>query len=598
MALNPVRFALWTLRDKAAQRQSETLLGNEIAILHSSRQMTAIQHAKCRISALIASVPLILTMLTPLVVHAAPPVQPLRWVLADDLRVRAGPSTADRVVGTLSRGAELILKAATVDDFCLIEGEGQYGYVACRYLCAERIVRPKAGEHGVDAAQRWVSGNGVTLREEPRPNATVVGRLSLNAIVKLLREDAGSGYCEVQPGDGPSGYTACRYLALTPVVLANIRGYRRADEAPSADYDPERAFWLEPSWGALEQYAEYLKQRHPEIPAQGPWPRNDALERMKEHLALGLKARKPAPYADWSELKYKASQDMNKEQMQRPASELQSAIGIWGPLHDAISANGGAARVIRLMRTLEFPGVQPSLFRNEAELAPPTTTTEEASGRFNIVYRQLVTPRPKPKSNAEEGSGPGLYDMLARTQVLVRPVQRVQLFRDGRLHTEPSLVRMKEILWRDVDEPMCSGWLPGFGFGDADASIWRYFDADATAAGSHNTTHRDSLRRNPAGSLFAFYTNIDLPRGPAILTETPMKLERNDTGFLRGVHLHYDLDGDGIPDLAVWEGQGKGPGHLDGSTTTDDRWYRLVLVNIAGKWKVLGSDVFGYGCGC
>jgi len=551
-----------------------------------------------QLSTLIASATLILTMLTPLVAHAAPPVQPPRWVHADDLRVRSGPSMEDRVIGILSRGAELILKAATIDDFCLIEGEGQYGYVACRFLSAVRIARPKAGENGVDAAQRWVSGNGVTLREEPRPNAAVVGRLSLNAIVKLLREEGGSGYCEIQPADGPKGYTACRYLVLTPVVLANIRGYRRANEEPSADYDPERAFWLEPSWNALEQYAEYLKRRHPEIPAQGPWPHNDSLERMKDHLALGLKARKPAPYADWSELKHRASQNMNKEQMQSPASELQSAIGIWGPLHDAISADGGAARVISLMRTLEFPRVQPSLFRNEAELAPPSTTTEEASGRFNIVYRQLVTPRPKPKANAEEGSGSGLYDMLARTQVLVRPVQRVQLFRDGRLRAEPSLVRMKETLWRDVDEPMCSGWSPGFGFGDADASIWRYFDGDATVAGGRNTTHRDSLRRNPAGSLFVFYTNIDLPRGSALRTETPMKLDRDDTGFLRGVHLHYDLDGDGIPDLAVWEGQGKGPGHLDGSTTTDDRWYRLVLVNIAGKWKVLGSDVFGYGCGC
>lgn len=335
-----------------------------------------------------------------------------------------------------------------------------------------------------------------------------------------------------------------------------------------------------------------------EIPAKGPWPRNEALERMKAHLALGLKGRKPESYADWSELKRKASRVTNEEQMQGSASELQSAIGIWGPLHDAISADGGAARVIRLIRALEFTNVQPSLFRNEAELAPPTVTAEEASGRFNIVYRQLVTQRPRQKSKTEEGSSPGLYDMLARTEVLVRPVQRVQLFRDGRLRAQSSLVRMKETLWRDVDEPMCSNWEPGFGFGDAGASIWRYFDGEATEVGGRNTAQRGSLRSNPAGSLFVFYTNIDLPRGPAIRTETSMELDRNDTGFLRGIHLYYDLDGDRIPDLAVWEGQGKGPGHLEGSTITDDRWYRLVLVNIAGNWKVLGSDVFGYGCGC
>ena len=574
-----------------------------------------------QLSTLIAGLALTLMMLTPLPAQAAPPTQPPRWVLTEDLRVRAGPSPEHKVIGTLPRGAELILKTTTeVDGFCLIEGEGQYGYVACKYLSAERIARPRAGEGGVDAAQRWVSGNGVTLREAPRPDAAAVGRLALNAVVKLSHGETGSGYCEVQSANGPSGFIACRYLARTPVVLAHVRGYRRAGEAPSPEYDPERAFWLEPSWMALEQYVEYLKQRRPDIPPQGPWPRDEALERMKAHLALGLKGRKPDPYADWSELKRKASQDMDlsgearrlqsqgkkvsdeawrrEGQMQNTAGELQAIIGIEGPLHDAISADGGAARVIRLVRALEFPSVRPSLFRSEVELAPPSASTEEASGRFGIVFRQLVTPRPKPKPGAESGIGPGLYDMQARTRVLVRPVKRVQLFRDGRLRAESSLVRMSETLWRDVDEPECSGWVPGFSFGAADAGIWRYFDGDAATVGNGQENEQARLNRNPAGSLFAFYTDIDLPPGPAMRTQTPMKLDRGATGFVRGVYLHYDLDGDGIPDLAVWEGQGKGPGHLEGATTTDDRWYRLVLANINGAWKVLGSDVFGYGCGC
>ncbi|UUZ49746.1 hypothetical protein LP420_06055 [Massilia sp. B-10] len=67
---------------------------------------------------------------------------------------------------------------------------------------------------------------------------------------------------------------------------------------------------------------------------------------------------------------------------------------------------------------------------------------------------------------------------------------------------------------------------------------------------------------------------------------------------MQGTHWHFDIDGDGIADLSVWEGQGKGPGHLDGVTQTDDRWYRLAMVNINGSWKVLGHDTFGYGCGC
>lgn len=553
--------------------------------------------------------------LAPPAVRAASPAQPPRWVIADDVRVRALPEPDGKVIGTLSRGAGLILKTmTTVGDYCLIEGEGQYGYVACQYLSATPVARPRAGEGGVDAAQRWVSGSAVTLRTAPRADAAVTARLPLNTVVKLLREETGTGYCEVQPASGPSGYLACRYLAPTPVVLAHIRGYRRADEPPPPDYDPERAFWLAPSWNALEEYVAYLKERHPGIPPQGPWPRDEALERMKAHLALGLNGRKPEPYADWAELKRKAAQEMDLGgearrlqaqgkkvteeaslrdwRAQVTASELQTALGLWGPLHDAISADGGAARIVRLVRALEFPAVRPSLFRSEAQVAPPRTTPEEASGRFGIVFRTLVTPRSVPKPNAEDVSGAGLYDMLARTQALVRPVQRVQLFRDGRLRAESSFVRAKETLWRDVDEPECSGWVPGFSFGDADAGIWRYFDTEGGATDSRRQN------RNPAGSLFAFYANIALPPGPAVRTETRMTLNRDDTGFVGGTHLFYDLDGDGVADLAVWEGQGKGPGHLDGLTTTDDRWYRLVLVNIDGAWKVLGSDTFGYGCGC
>jgi SH3-like domain-containing protein len=288
--------------------------------------------------------------------------QPPRWVSADDVRVRAGPGLEHKVVGALPRGAELILKTITEEGgYCLIEGEGQYGYVACRYLSAERIKRRKSGEDGIDAAQRWVSANAVTLREAPRPDAAVVARMALNTIVTLLRE-AGGGYCEVRlTGGRQDGFTACRYLGVSPVVMAHVRGHRRADEALSPDYDPERAFWLEPSWSALESYVEHLKRLQPGIPRQGPWPRNEPLERMKAHLALGLRGPKPEPYVGWSELLRKASQNLDlsgearrlqakgekltqntlrrEAGMKSVANELSFALRIYGSLHDPISGS-------------------------------------------------------------------------------------------------------------------------------------------------------------------------------------------------------------------------------------------------------------------
>lgn len=383
-----------------------------------------------------------------------------------------------------------------------------------------------------------------------------------------------------------------------------------AQAATSSDPELERAFWQAPGWPALERYAASLGQAHPGISPQGPWPRDEGLERMKARLAQGLQGPRPSPYADWAQLKRKAALDLELDKSGRQAQggeispgalraqgiadELQRALGLWGPLHDAISADGGAARVIRLVRALTFPDVTPSLFRSEAEIAPPGATAEEVSGRFDIVFRQQLTPRPRPGPAAQEGGSAGLYDMLARTQSLVRAVPRVSLFRDGRLGVDKSPLRHTETLWREVDEPMCAGWVPGFAFGEADAAIWRFFDTQFPGGGRQQRR----LKHTPAGSLYAFHANRDMPAGPATRNEVPMKLDRRSTGFVRGVYLLYDLDRDGIPDIAVWEGQGKGPGHLDGPSVTDDRWYRLVLVNIQGAWKVLGSDSFSYGCGC
>jgi hypothetical protein len=93
--------------------------------------------------------------------------------------------------------------------------------------------------------------------------------------------------------------------------------------------------------------------------------------------------------------------------------------------------------------------------------------------------------------------------------------------------------------------------------------------------------------------LFALYLASPPPGGQAARTEVSIEMDRAATGFARGSLMQFDLDGDGVPDLAVWEGEGA----QGGTATTDERWYRLALVNVGGRWKVLGSDVFAYG-GC
>jgi hypothetical protein len=534
--------------------------------------------------------------------------QPPRWVNADDLRVRGGPALDQPVKGVLQRGAQVILKSPdAVDGFCLIEGDGQYGHVACQYLSAEPVPRPRAGQGGLPADRRWVTGTAVNLRAAPTRDAAVVSRLAIHRTVKLLKDDAGAGYCEVQPldragqADGAAGYTACQYLGLEPLPGAQTSG---------ADSDPVRAFWRSPGWWPLEAHAQELAKRLPDTEEAGPWPRDEPLEKMKAHLALGLKASPPGPLPDWSALKALAAAhepglltDGERDKAyadktlwrrwalaQQAAATIQGALRLDGPLHASGSSDGGG-RVLRLMRALDLPTAQSSLFRSESDIGPPQEDAEKLAGRFGGIYRTLTSPR-KRLQDAGEAAGAGLYDMVSRTVALTRPVQRVRLYRDGSLVSTPDNASATDVLWRSVDGPQCEGWAPGFAHGDVDGPIWRYFDQPGKGPSP-------SAKRTGPSLLFMFYARQAPPRAKA--TRSPgqiVKLDRASTGLVRVAHTSFDLDGDGQPDLLVLEGVGPGAGHLDGPTTTDDPWWRLLLANIGGAWKVLGTDTFSYGCGC
>ncbi|WP_426340014.1 hypothetical protein ACN9MZ_27725 [Pseudoduganella sp. S-14] len=533
----------------------------------------------------------ILILLWPALALAAPQSPTSRWINSDNVRLRANDRLDSPVSAILPKATELSL-SYDGGEFCQVEGEGMYGFVACKFLSKDRIERPMAGQAGIDPAQRWIGGSAVILRAEPKLDAAVVGRMGLNSVVRQLREIAGTAYCEVQVEGKLGGFTACRYLLTSPLAVKDAR-------------DPLRAFWISPSWQELENYTAVLKANRPDIRMQGPWPRDEELEKMKAHLALGINPPQPAALADWQALKRRAAEDLDltgeAERLRRAgksvpkameeidrhasviASNLRQAMALYAPAFDEFEASG-RKRMIQLVRALEFNPVRPSLFKSEADLAPYDSTTEQAGGRFGIVYRQTVTPRPAPPNVQEDLSTPGLYDMLSRTESLVRPVQRVQLFRDGQLRAEPTYLRNTATLYRDFDEEECAGWKPGFAAGDADAKMWPHVGGRPS----------DSP---PAGSVYAFYMLAPLPQAAAQRKEFPVKLDRQLTGFVRGTHLYYDLDHDGIPDLAIWEGEGQAPGHME-LINEDHRWYRVVLVNINGAWKVLGADTFGYGCGC
>jgi hypothetical protein len=526
-----------------------------------------------------------------------------RWLNADTgLLPNPDPQALPKTA--LLRGTEVAFRWRMPDsDYCLIESTGFFGYVRCETLGQKPPASTPAAAVTINASTRWVSTANLRLRSQARADAPVLSRLGFNAPVQLLSGDSDGDYCEVRSERAGRGYVACRYLAEAPEDENLLLSLSLANGQPNPRFDPVRAFWIQPSWERLEVYAQALADRHRQSGVDANWPRDEDLEQMKAELAKGLFAPAPPALPDWAEMKALAAASRNPqtsantseaataEEFERLRRQIlinwPSWLGLWGESFNALDGKGP---VYGLVEALEFPAAVPSWFRSEQEVAPPEDTARVLSGRFGIVYRWLTKPRPVAATDENYGT-PGLYDMLSRTQVLVRAVQRVRLYRDGHLDSKATHARSSETLWRDTDEPMCNGWEPGFRFGASDAAIWRYFD---------DVEFREQARaratRRP-GSLYEFIVPTALPHDRALVSLREYPMDRSATGFIHGSELAFDFDHDNHPDLLVWEGTGHGPGHMDGETTTDDAWYRLVLVNINGRWKILGTDSFSYGCG-
>lgn len=480
----------------------------------------------------------------------------------------------------------------------------QIGGLALATLLIVGMPGSFAGGEEKSGEPRWVVGSLVNLRTQPALDAEVVKRLALNTEVSLLATLADGKFCEVAVTAGGAveaqGFTACQYLGTEPLSRRRIMLPSLDYEKANPDYNPRQAFWLDPSYEGLVAYGQFLEaenlsdvQRFDVAHAR---PRDAEFERMKAHLAKGVYGQPAAAYPAWSGLKRAAAAwDSERRQIvggamrkygTDPAQELQTVTNRYPQVRLALELHSlDDAQALGLVNSIELPAAKPSLFERMDELAPPNELAEQVSGRFRAVH--TVQTRGRDTGRGEEG----VWDIGGVTKSLTRPVIRNVLFRDGALLASATRLKRSYVEWSDADGPMCDGYEDGYAFGDSDPQIW-------TGYGLGEEAYQQSLQRKPKGSLLFFHTRIALPEQKAGVTTTQQVLDRDATGFVAATTFHFDLNGDGVPDLAVWEGSGQAAGHMDGPTTTDDAHQRLFFANIAGRWHVFGSDSFGYGCGC
>jgi hypothetical protein len=453
-----------------------------------------------------------------------------RWTNASEVNLRSEPGTRGAVLALLPLGTAVRWIATSEGSaFCEVDVAGTRGFVACRFLSAAPTV-PGAGAAGGPTG-RWVTGAGVNLRAEPSPQSAVIARLALNARVELLATVADSPYCEVAAGvPGAAwarGYTACRYLATTPVAIDRIVAPVLPDGQPNPQYDPARAFWLAPSWAGLEAYGTQLgaelKARHaiaPEGPMPSSRPADAEFDRMKAHLAKGIYGATPPAPVRWDDVRRLArtargqripaqSSPGERERIEGERlvaqRRLAEILALWGPAFDATDGSGGGVRLAALVATLELPMVAPSLFKSPSDVAPPGASVEDLSGRFHIVTTYRTRGR---DLGTALGTVDGLWDIGQVTAALTQPVVRTTLSRDGRLRTTSVRPSETRVLWGSMDPPMCEGYVDGFAYGEADPRIWRYFGADAQP-------DPEALKRHPPGTLVSFATKGALPLASA-----------------------------------------------------------------------------------
>ncbi|MGM9485281.1 SH3 domain-containing protein [Roseateles sp. NT4] len=493
-----------------------------------------------------------------------------RWVQATSLMLRAEASPTAPILARLQQGSRVRLVTPNVGggDWCMVEAGTQLAFVACRYLSEQPVALPRAGEGGVPADRRWVAGSNLLMRAEPRPDAAVLSRLSLNTMLRLTGDEAGSnGYCAVQrvDGDVQSGYTACRYLQRSPLEMDKLTEPWK-DGRNNPDFDPARAFWIAPSWELMSHYASHVERQRQAKGNAAPTGPDEQLERMKARLSGQVAhVREPATvWPDWEQLRDPKSGD--------PAASLN----LWGE----IFSNEHASRPAAFIRALPaLPAVTPSWWRSEAELAGPGESIPALATRFGgevVWLHESLLPGARRPREMEAG---------IRVERLTQPLQRISLMSNQSLREERRQPETMSTSWDPNSETGCAAWQGAFSFGDADAATYKRNQFEQPA------------RSGPL-TLFRLWSTKPLPAGPARWTSQAFKLDRDKTGFVSAEWRVVDLDGDGVPDLAWLQATGRGPGHLDGSLKHDDPWYRLLLANVAGHWRLLDVDLFSYGCGC
>lgn len=447
--------------------------------------------------------------------------------------------------------------------------------------------------------QKYVSGSWVNVRAAPAAESEVIDHVIVNTPVRVTNDAAGKGYCGVRYAEAEqekTGYLACRLIGEQPLQIAEV-GAEYRDQQPNPDYSAPRAFWLDPGVERLraaglhfektmlkpeERAAERPQSEESGATSEPPRLRRFPIpeyEAMKARLEKGVMGKRQSVanylekvFVPWSEVLAAGRAAAGRRQQ-----------GIDSVADDVFGGNWSPSAVrLDVVEAIELPAVTASFFSSGEGLLHPSANTEMVSALLGIPYRAKVKSGPKwiPAGHYSDGYLFGAWDVGAVETRLISPVKSISLYRDGRTVAKASEVPGGVFSDPDADGGGCH---IGYSFGDAGTALRR-----AVAGGGPVPALRDE-------KVMSFYSLQDLPgkKAKVVKTRQPMSVAH----FIRAETLSYDLDHDGVADIFLWEGTGRSNQEIH-DPGTPQAYYRLVLFNIAGEWRLFIVDEFNYGCGC
>jgi hypothetical protein len=440
----------------------------------------------------------------------------LRWINAADVNLRSDATLGENIVGQLGFGEQVeLIQPAVNKEFCVVDIKnrdgGGRGYIACHYLSAQPLFA------GISVS--WTNVSGVNLRAAPSEHAAIVTTLSKNVPLELMGTARGSDYCHVNTLNQTSatnrtqGYVACRYLRDEPFFWYIHGGSNQA---------LEKEFWRNPHYYTLLDYAARLEQlRAASLQPSLPKQKDAALERMKRHLTNALVTSADEPFGPTIEIL----------PVHMKNTALQAGEWHWASYSPRLSQSYEAFNLAK---------VEPSYFRIKAALAPLDASVRMLSRHFNVPrtiqiqeFNALKTMRGA--STRKWPAALGVWDIAGATYTTAQPINTIALQRTGEISTHRPKVSKTIVEYGSSKDYACDIRHSGFDVG----------------------RQQGVAEVNLEKTLFQFYLMTPLNKSVLKAANRFIPMDFKQTGFTSARLFLFDLDGDGIDDLTVWEGNGE-----------------------------------------